>query len=358
MKKYLSLLLAIVMVLSLAACGSTSTTTTASSDTASTESDASAVDGDAYTKINISIANGAAETTSMNQSLVYLKEILEERSGGVMTVDLYPNQQLGNDREITEAVTQGNITAAVPSSSPVAGFVPELNVLDAPWLFSDRASVYEVLDSEAGQQLLTYLSEANMIGLGYMENGIRHLTSTKEINSMDDLKGLKIRVMENDVHMASWKALGANPTPMNFGEVYTALQQKTIDAQENPMELNYNTKFYEVCPYVYLTGHVYTAYIFVMNLDAWNSLNEASQQLLQECVNEAIQKNREIAETSEQECIDAINASGVSTVLEVSDELKAEMAQACVDAGVYDTVRELAGEEVSNAFFEAAGFEG
>ena len=109
---------------------------------------------------------------------------------------------------------------------------------------------------------------------------------------------------------------------------------------------------------VYLTGHIYTAYTLVMNLDQWNSLNEATQELLQECVNEAVAYNREHAEGAEQKCIDAINESGVSKVYEVSDEMKAEMAQACKDAGVYDKVRELAGDEITNEFYAAIGFEG
>ena len=353
MKKFLSLLLVMLMTASLTACGGSS-----SSGSTDSSNDAASGDDGTYTKVSLSLAHGAAETTTMNQSMIYLKEIVEERSGGAVTIDLYPNQQLGADRETTEAVTQGNISIACPSSSPVASFVPELNVLDSPWGFNDRQKIYDTLDSEVGQKLLETVSSANMKGLGYFENGIRHLSSNREINSMSDLKGLKIRVMENDVQLAAWSAMGCNPAPLAFGEVYTALQQKTFDAQENPMELIYNTKFYEVQPYIYLTGHIYTAYTLVMNLDQWNSLNEATQELLQECVNEAVAYNREHAEGAEQKCIDAINESGVSKVYEVSDEMKAEMAQACKDAGVYDKVRELAGDEITNEFYAAIGFEG
>ena len=363
MKKLMSLFLVMVMTASLSACGSSSSGSSSDSSTASGSDSAAAgttdtADGNQYDKVNLTLAHGVSETTTMGQAVIYLKSILEERSNGAVTVDIYPNQQLGGDREYTEACTQGNVSMAMPSTTPVASFVPEFYVFDSPWIFNDRDAVYAALDSEAGQNMLPYLESANLKGLGYFENGLRHMTSSKEINSMEDLKGLKIRVMENDVQLAFWKAEGTNPTPMAFGEVYTALQQKTVDAQENPMELIYTNKFYEVQPYVYLTGHIYTAYVLEMNLQLWNSLNTATQDLIQTCVNEAIQKNRDLAVAAEQECIDAINASGVSQCIEVSDELKQQMAQACKDAGVYDKVRELAGDEVTDAFYAAIGFEG
>ena len=163
--------------------------------------------------------------------------------------------------------------------------------------------------------------------------------------------------MENNVHLAIWQALGANPSPLAFGELYTALQQGAFDAQENPLEQIYNNKLHEVQDHVYLTQHIYTPYIVFMNLDVWNSLNEQTQQLIQECMDESVQYNRETCDTNNQACIDGINNSGMSKVYEVSDDLRAEMIQACTDAGIYDTVIEAAGGTYAQDLWAAAGFE-
>ena len=348
MKKHLALVMAALMMASmLAGCGSSETTDTGSGDGNS----------EGYNTLNIIAAHGSAENTSENESFLKFKELVEERSGGAVTVDLYPNQQLGGDREYTEAATQGNVTMGGPSTANIAPFVPAMNAFETPFLFSDRETVYAALDSEAGQALLDSLESAGLKGLGYFENGFRQLTTNKEINSLADLKGLKIRVMENEVHLAIWEALGANPSPLAFGELYSALQQKAFDAQENPAELIYNTKFYEVQDHVYLTNHIYTPYIIYMNLDTWNSLNEQTQTLIQECMDEAVAYCREICEANEQACFDAINESGKSQTYEVSDELHNEMVTACKDAGIYDLVIEKAGGTYAQDLWAAAGFD-
>ena len=356
MKKFLSLILVLGLSATLlAGCGGSKTETpAASSDSSSSTSTEQSADA-GYDKLNIIAAHGASEATSEHASFVKFKELVEEKSGGAVTVDLYPNQQLGGDREYTEAAVQGNVTMGGPSTANIAPFVPALNAFETPFLFSDRETVYAALDSDAGKALLDSLETAGLKGLGYFENGFRHLTCNKDINTLADLKGLKIRVMENEVHLAIWTSLGANPSPLAFGELYTALQQKAFDAQENPAELIYNTKFYEVQNHVYKTGHIYTPYIIYMNLDTWNSLNEQTQALIQECMDEAVQYCRQICEENEQKCFDAINDSGKSTVYEISDELRAEMVAACSD--VYDLVIEKAGGTYAQDLWAAAGFD-
>ena len=193
--------------------------------------------------------------------------------------------------------------------------------------------------------------------MGYFENGFRNLTCNKEINTLADMKGLKIRVMENEIHLAIWTALGTNPSPLAFGELYTALQQGAFDAEENPLEQIYNTKFQEVQDHVYLTQHIYTPYVVYMNLDIWNGLNEQTQQLIQECMDEAVEYNYTLCDENNQKCIDGINNSGMSQVYEVSDELHQEMVQACTDAGVYDKIIEAAGGTYAQDLWAAAGFE-
>lgn len=360
-KKFLSLFLVLAMALALTACGSNGGSNSGGSnggDSSGSDSSsgAPAADGSEFNQLNIIAAHGAAETTSENASFLKFKELVEEKSGGVVTVDLYPNQQLGGDREYTEACVQGNVTMGGPSTANIAPFVPALNAFETPFLFSDRETVYKALDSAAGQALLDSLETAGLKGLGYFENGFRQLTCNKDINALSDLNGLKIRVMENEVHLAIWTALGANPGPLAFGELYTALQQKSFDAQENPLEQIYNNKFWEVQDHVYLTQHVYTPYIIYMNLDAWNSLNEATQELIQQCIDEAVEHNRALCAENNLKCTDGINNSGKSQVYPVSEELLQEMIDACNQAGIYDTVIEKTGGTYAQDFFAAAGF--
>ncbi|MDD3346194.1 TRAP transporter substrate-binding protein [Oscillibacter sp.] len=352
MKKFLSLLLVLGLSATLlAGCGG-SKKEEAPSEKPSTETS----QADGYDTVNIIAAHGATETTSMHQSWLKFEELVEERSGGAVTVDLYPNQQLGGDREFTEASTQGNVTMGSPSPAAVAALMPSLNAFETPFLFSDYETAYKAMDSDAGKALLDSMSSAGLQGLGYYENGFRNLTCNKEVNTLADLKGMKIRTMENEVHLAIWTALGANPSPLAFGELYTALQQKAFDAQENPLEQIYNNKLHEVQSHVYLTQHVYTPYIIFINKAVWDGLNAKTQELIQSCVDESVAYNRELCAVNNQKCIEGINNSGKSKVYEVNEALHGEMVQACTDAGIYDLVIEKAGGTYAQDFWAAAGF--
>ncbi len=353
-KRILSLFLVLGLSAALlAGCGSEKPSAPADGDKPATEGSEST----GYDTLHITAAHGSTETVAEHTSFLKFKELVEERSGGSVTVDIYPNQQLGGDREYTEACVQGNVTMGGPSPAAIAALIPSLNAFETPFLFSDYETAYKALDSEAGQALLDSMETAGLKGLGYFENGFRNLTCNKEVNTIEDLKGLKIRTMENEVHLAIWKALGANPSPLAFGELYTALQQKSFDAQENPIEQIYNNKLHEVQDHVYLTQHVYTPYIIYMNLDIWNGLNAQTQELIQECMDEAVAFNREECAKNNLTCIDGINNSGKSQVYEVSDELHEAMVQACKDAGIYDMVIEKAGGTYAQDFWAAAGFE-
>lgn len=351
MKKFLSMLM--IMALSaamLAGCGSKP-----ASDAPGKEG-SEAAEGNDYNELEIIAAHGSTETVAEHASFEKFKELVEERSGGKVTVNIYPNQQLGGDREYTEACVQGNVTMGGPSPAAIAALIPSLNAFETPFLFNDYETAYKALDSEAGQALLDSMEVAGLKGLGYFENGFRNLTCNKEINSISDLKGLKIRTMENEVHLAIWKALGANPSPLAFGELYTALQQKSFDAQENPLEQIYNNKLHEVQNHVYLTQHVYTPYIIYMNLDIWNGLNTQTQELIQECMDDAVAFNRELCAENNQKCTDGINNSGKSQVYPISDTLRDELVKACSDAGIYDVVIEKTGGTYAQDFWAAAGF--
>ena len=347
MKKFLSLMLVAMMVVALAACGGSSapaaSAPAASAPAASTPA-APAASSDAtvsYDKTTITLAHGAAETTSMNSAALKFEELVEAASNGDIQVELYPNQQMGGDREFSEAVSQGNLSMGAPSTSNIVTLCPTLYVFDAPFVFTDRDKLYAALDGPTGQKLLDAVREGGLQGLGYWENGFRELTTNKEIKTLADLKGVKIRVMENEVHLAIWTALGANPSPLAFGEVYQALQTKTFDAQENPLELIYNTKFYEVQPYVYMTNHIYTAYIAHIGAAEFDGYNADTQALLKDCMMQSMEYQRGLCKQAEADCMAKVNESGVSNTYDVDAALLGEIKGAL--GGVYDLVKERSG---------------
>jgi tripartite ATP-independent transporter DctP family solute receptor len=256
--------------------------------------------------ILIKLAHGAPEEHSSHQGFLKFKEIVEAESKGVMTVEIYPNNQMGGDREIVEGTQFGNITGGYSSQSAIAGFAKEFAVLDAPFMFKSREEVYKVFDGEAGEKLLNYFEGINIKGLGYAENGFRNLTCNKEIRNPNDLKGVKIRVMESEIQILTWSSLNANPTPMAFGELFTALQQKVVDAQENPAEFIYTNKFYEVQDYLMLTRHIYSPLLMFVNLDFYKNLTPTHRSLVDTASKEAIAHNRKIATENEVKALEAI----------------------------------------------------
>ena len=345
MKKFVAILLVALLALGLATgCGNSG------SNNATTGSDSNSSSGSDEV-INIKIGHGIPEDTAMHQAWVKFKEIVEEKSGGKIKVAIYPNQQLGGDRELTEAVQMGNVTMTAPSSAPLANFCKEFYVLDYPFLFENRETVYRVLDGEAGTALLEALSGTGIKGLAFWENGFRNITSNKPIRTPDDLKGLKIRTMENELHIAAWQMLGANPTPLAFGELYTALQQKTVDAQENPFELIYNNKFYEVQKYATKTRHIYSPYVIIMNEEFYNNLSPEYQKLITDAIKECTGYQRQIAEANEKRFEEAIKQK--TEIIELSESELSQFKEKV--APILDQVKAKAGEDIVNKFIAEVG---
>jgi tripartite ATP-independent transporter DctP family solute receptor len=209
-------------------------------------------------------------------------DLLKERTKGRITATVFTDSQLAKgEREMVEALQQGTIDIYVGSTGPVGNFSPSMNILDIPFMFRDAAHVDKVLDGPVGQALLADLEKHKLKGLAFWENGFRHLTNSKApAKTPDEVKGLKVRTMENRVHMAAFKAAGINPTPMAFAEVYSALQQKVIDGQENPVAVIYASKLYEVQKYLTLTGHVYSPAPVIISLAKWQRVPKADQDII------------------------------------------------------------------------------
>lgn len=274
----------------------------------------------------------------------YFKKYVEEKSGGRVVVDLYPNGVLGGDRQVIEAVQLGTVQMTIPAAAVLSGFEPKFQVLDFPYLFKDKQSAYRALDGELGQKLNSMLIPLGMRNLVFGENGFRHITNSKNpIFKPEDMKGIKIRTMESPVHIASFKALGGNPTPMNFGELYTALQQKTVDAMECPIPLIYTSKFYEVQKYCSLTGHFYAATAVLINEKFFQSMPEELRNIVREGAELFRTEQRKINDAQDNEMLEYLKKAGMQ-VNEITPEQKKAFAAATLP--VYDEFKSLIGAEL------------
>lgn len=272
------------------------------------------------------------------------KKDIEEKSGGRISVELYPNAQLGGDRELIESVQLGTVQVAIPATSALAGFDKRFQVFDLPFLFKSKETAFKALDGELGKTVDELLKPLGMRNLGYGENGYRHITNSRgPIHKPEDLKGIKLRTMENPLHLAFFKMLGANPTPMSFGELYTALQQGTVDGQENPVVLVYTSKFYEVQKFYSLTGHVYSATMLVANDDFFASMPEDLWKIVEDAGKRYVVEQRALAEVQEQEFLEELKKTGLQI-----NELTPEEKQLFIDATLpaYDQFKDIIGAEL------------
>lgn len=275
------------------------------------------------------------------------KEIVEEKTDGSIVVELFPDRQLGEERETVEGLQLGTVDMTVVSTGPLGAFVPEVNVLDLPFLFKDSDHVYRVLDGEVGQELLGKFDAVGIVGLAWWENGWRHLTAKKPIDDPEDLSGVKLRTMQNPVHIAAFQTLGAAPIPMVWGEVFTSLGQGVIDAQENPITVIYTNSLWEVQSHVMLTGHVYGPHAVLFSKATWGRLSEDEQQAIREAAREATDFQRETSARLEAEGIEKLRERGMA-VQDVDigpfQSATAELANTApnVDPGLLARIRALA----------------
>lgn len=339
-KSKLLLMLVLALTLVMAACSSPNS---GNSTPADKDEKDSGKTGNEESYV-IKVGHAASQDHLAHKSIVKYKEIVEKESDGKITVEIYPNGQLGGEREMIEAVQLGNLTMAFPSSAPLGAFSKDMAVWDLPYLFKDPETAHRVLDGEVGQGILDTLSDKGMKGLAYWENGFRHLTNNKKpISSIADMKGIKMRTLESPMQIKAWSATGANATPIAFTELYAALQQKTVDAQESPLSLMYSMKFYEVQKYLTLTGHVYSPWPVVINQDFYEALPEDLQKIVSDAAIETRAYNRELSIEDEKKAIGLLKEEGME-VTELTDEQKGEFSEKMKT--VYDDVKAEVGEEL------------
>jgi len=269
-------------------------------------------------KMNISLAQNSHYGVAID---TFAREV-EKRTNGRYRIQNFYSGALGAERESIEALQLGTLDLTMTSTGPVPNFVPDIAILDIPFLFRDYAHARAVLDGPIGQAMLKKFEPKGIEALAWGENGFRNMTNSKHpVNVPADLKGLKMRTMENPVHIQAYKAFGIIPTPMAFTEVYTALQQGTVDGQENPLSVIEAAKLDQVQKYLTLTGHVYSPAVILMNKARFDALSAADRQAFIDAAREAVKANRARIDDDERRAVADLRAKGM-TVAENVDKAR------------------------------------
>ena len=227
-------------------------------------------------------------------------ELVDAKTNGEVKIDIFPNSTIGNDRDMAEGLQIGSLDFSL-IAGVLGNFEPSLQIMEMPYLFNNEAHLRKIIYGPVGEVLLdNLLKSSNIRGLSFWERGPRQLTTNIPVNSIADIKGMKIRVPEIPPMVTAWKAMGANPTPMAMGEVYTGLQQNVIEAQENPIPIIYSAKLYEVQKNIVITNHKYEYVILVMSDRTWKKLSPEQQKAVKEAADEATKyENQLVAEKTE-----------------------------------------------------------
>jgi len=263
----------------------------------------------------IKLAHGLDITHPVHIAMEFMSERLKTKSGGILDVQIYPNQQLGDERQCLELLQIGSIGMTKVSAAVMEGFVPAYKVLSLPYIFRDREHSFQVLDGPVGRELLLQGEKFWLRGLGYYDAGSRSFyTKTKPIHSPADLKGLKIRVQSSNTSVNMIQCLGGAATPIAWGELYTALQGGVVDGAENNPPSFYLSHHYEVCKYYTLNEHTTIPDVLLIGKRIWDSLSSREKIWLQDAVDESINFQRKIWAEAEKEALRAVAAAGIEII--------------------------------------------
>ena len=244
--------------------------------------------GESAKPISLKMGHVAPTTEPYHIAAEKFAELVKERTNGMVEVVVFPNSQLGSSRDLIEGLQMGTVDATLTTAAVLANFIPSSQVIELPFMFRDRKHVYSVVDGPLADEIYKGAADQNLKIVNTWENGFRNITNNvRSIAKPDDMSGIKIRVMENQMYIDMFKALGANPTPMARSELFTALQQKTVDAQENPMGQIYSSRFYEVQDFLTLTGHTYSPEVLVFSLKTWEKIPAEYQSVVKQAADEA-----------------------------------------------------------------------
>lgn len=266
--------------------------------------------------IVIKAGHGGQTGHPTHGAMVRMAEMLRDRTGGQARMDVYPDRQLGEERELVEGLQLGTVDMTAVSTGPLVSFVPQVGVLDLPFLFQDSAHAYRVLDGEIGRDILARFAGRGIQGLAYWENGWRHLTSRNPVSTPADMRGMKLRTMQNPVHIQAFRNLGAAPVPMVWGEVFTSLGQGVIDGQENPLGVIALNSLWEVQRHVALTRHLYGPHLVLFSKARWDRLPATVREAITGMLPEVTAWQRAEVTRIDAEAANTLRARGM-TVSEV-----------------------------------------
>jgi TRAP-type transport system periplasmic protein len=265
-----------------------------------------------FTERTIRVSNGINEDHPVGNGFKVMNQCLQQKSGGKVKLQGFWGGALGGDLQATQALRSGTQEMVITSSSPLVGILPDLGVFDLPFLFSNAKEADAVLDGEFGEYINGKLPAVGVVNLSYWENGFRNLTnSRKPVQKVEDFTGIKVRVMQNNIFLDTFKTMGANAVPMAFGEVFTALETKAIDGQENPFVTIDTSKFSEVQKYLSVTNHAYTPFLVLYSKQLWDKLSADEQKALQECAAVGRDEQRKVSRELANKALDNIKKAGM-----------------------------------------------
>lgn len=309
------------------------------------------LDGDSEV---LRMGQGLSDKHGSYQAFLKFEEIVERETGGRIDVQPFHSGQLGDDAAMIAALQAGTQEVTFPSTGAVSRFVTDMFVFDLPFILpQDFELIDSILGGAIGESMLAKFEEHGMVGLGFGENGFRHLTNNaREVTSVEDISGLKIRTMENEIHLAMFTLLGAMPSPLPFSEVFSALQTGVFDGQENPVSSIYLNRFHEVQQYMTDTGHVYSPLVMLLSKIYYDNSNPEERALFRAAATEALEYQRNLTRTDNEEMIDDLEAAGMTVT-----RLTPEARQAFVDATspLYEQFRDRIGGELLDSVLEAVG---
>ncbi|NNC24363.1 DctP family TRAP transporter solute-binding subunit [Salinisphaera sp. USBA-960] len=277
---------------------------------------------------NLRFAHAGSQEDLQQDLAEYFAKNLEERTTGDITVDIFPNSQLGSDQQMISGVRSGTIDIVMSGLNNFTGMMPDLGALLLPYMFTSRADAYQVLDGEVGQESLAEFENHGMKALGFPENGFRNVTNTRRpIHKPADMEGLAIRTNQAQPLIKFFNEIGANPQPIPVSELYTALETGVVDAQEHPIPITYSFHYDEVQDYLSLTQHAYAPLVIAMNNDKFDQLSEKQQMAIEEVTKDAIEYGRELAKDREEEMIADLKERGMEVNRDVNKEAFQKAAQ-------------------------------
>ena len=269
---------------------------------------------------------------------------LEKEAPGQFSVEFFPNRALGDEKEMLEGLSFGTLNMAVITNAPIASIEPAFQINDLPFLYADEQKAHAVLDGEAGQKLMKKLESKNIIGFGFAEGGFRQMiNNVRAVETPDEVAGIKWRVMQNPVYIGMFRSLGGNAVPMAWGEVFTAVQQGTIDGLEIPIAVIQNNGYYEVTRYLSLTNHTYSALGVLMSKKTWDQLTPEQQAAVRKAARTAIEEERTMNMENVRKLVDKLQQEGMQV-----NQVKNPASFQQKVKPVYEEFRPSIGDEIYN----------